>query len=49
MCKWNENCEYKCDEVCHECDYNYIKTEKELRDYLEFGRVKNIKENSCIF
>lgn len=49
MCKWNKNCEYKSDERCHECDYNYIKTNEELRDYLEFEKAINIKENIDIF
>lgn len=48
MCKWNKNCKYKSDENCHECDYNYIKTEEELERYLNFGGINeqgNIRES----
>lgn len=41
MCKWNKNCEYKSDETCYECEYNYIQTKEELKEYLEFGKVSN--------
>lgn len=37
MCKWNTKCEYKSDFNCHDCDYNYIKTEEELKEYLNFN------------
>ena len=37
MCKWNNNCKYESDENCYECDYAYIKTEEDLKEYLEFG------------
>lgn len=37
MCKWNKDCVYKSDEMCHECDYNYIQTEEEYLEYFEYG------------
>lgn len=37
MCKWNTNCKYESDENCYECDYSYIKTEDNLKEYLKLG------------
>lgn len=38
MCKWNENCQYSdSGNTCIDCDYAYIKTEEQLKEYVEYN------------